>query len=73
MIQHTLILILQNNAHIGHAGIDHIGDGKVHNAVAGRIGDRICHTLLHQRLQFRAFAVGKNDTMHPGHFLSTSL
>ena len=71
MVQQALIVAVQHDAHVGHAGVLHVGEHKVNDAIASAKGDRGGHAVLDQLPQSGLLLVRENDAVQSVH-LATS-
>ena len=69
VVQQRLIIGVDDESHIGDAGIYHIGEHEIHDAVAPAIGDGAGVPVLGELPELRIGAVGKDDPVQlVGHF-----
>ena len=67
MVQHALALALHDDAHILHAGVDHIGEHEVHHAVLTADGNGAMDSVLDQLTQARLFLIREDNSVHSFH------
>ena len=74
MIHQGLIVLLCNDTHLVDAGIHHVGQGKVHQAVAPAIGNRSHYSVLGELTHPLFMYIGKQnaDYVIAAHHFATS-
>ena len=67
VVQHALALAVHDDAHVPDAGIDHVGEHKVHHPIVAAEGDGAVDALLDELPQSGFLFVGENDAVHSVH------
>ena len=67
VVQHALALAVHDDAHIPDAGIDHVGEHKVHHPIVAAEGDGAVDALLDELPQSGFLFIGKYDAVHSVH------
>ena len=67
VVQHALALAVHDDAHVPDAGIDHVGEHKVHHPIVAAEGDGAVDALLDELPQSGFLFIGKYDAVHSVH------
>ena len=67
MIQQGLVVGVDDQAHIGDTGVDHVGEHEVNHPVPAAIGDGAGVAVLGQLPQIRVGKVGEDDAVQLVH------
>ena len=67
MVQHGLALALHDDAHVGDAGVDEVGQHEIHHPVFTGEGNGAVYAGLDQFPQVGCLLVGEDDAMHSVH------
>ena len=59
-----VIVLLGQHAHAGDAGVDHVGQSKVHQTVTAAEGDSRHVTVMGKRVQLIRIHLGENNSTH---------
>ena len=69
MLHQGLIVLGGQHAHVGNAGVDHVGQHEIHHAVASAEGDRGHIAVVSKGAELVGVQLGENNTshVHSGH------
>ena len=72
VVQQALVVAVENDAHVEHAGVDQVAEHEVDDPVAPAEGHRGRGAVLRQLPQSGVFVIGENQSVQAFHLRTSS-